>query len=247
MMNTFRKKDQKKSNEKKEPKNFIFGFGSIINTKSRIKTGGETIGNAIPVEISKKEGYIREWNFQKNIVNATFLGVRKAEEGEFSTNINGIIYPCFENINKFDEREKGYKRHELNKNNIIPKSWQNLPSHSCKIWIYVPEIKHQFKKGPTFNKPILQSYLDICVNGCLEYGLDFLQKFVHTTGNWSRYWLNDRIIARRAWTHEKNYNIIDKYITNFLKEKNIQFKSLLSEDYINLKIKKNCLIKPKLL
>ena len=112
-------------------------------------------------------------------------------------------------------------------------------------------VNMDLQRKNTFKGPllitILQSYVDICVNGCLEYGLDFLRRFVHTTGNWSRYWLNDRIIARRAWTHEKNYNIIDKYITKFLKEKNINFKCLLSEDYVSIKIKKSCLIKPKLL
>ena len=42
-----------------KPKNFIFGYGSLINSYSRKYTGKGYIGSAIPVELSTKAGYKR--------------------------------------------------------------------------------------------------------------------------------------------------------------------------------------------
>lgn len=237
VLSSYSAKDQDLSIEKSQPRNFIFGFGSIINTSSRINTGGATIGNAIPVELLPEEGYIREWNFQKDVVNGTFLGIKRVTKGE-GDKINGVIYPCFETMEDFDKREEGYTRYKLNKSNMANLSWQNIPSHQCQIWVYVPDTTFE----PTFNKPILQSYVDVCVNGCLEYGLKYLEQFIETTHGWSKYWINDRLLERRAWVHERNFKIIDKYVKKYLIKNKINVYSKLSVDYSNMNIKPECLI-----
>ena len=40
---------------------FIFGYGSLINTASRDSTAGKMVP-AVPVRISAAFGYIRTWN-----------------------------------------------------------------------------------------------------------------------------------------------------------------------------------------
>ena len=43
--------------------NFVFGFGSLINTKSRTKSDPTAV-IAVPVRISASVGFVRAWNFQ---------------------------------------------------------------------------------------------------------------------------------------------------------------------------------------
>ena len=53
-----------KENVKRYPKNFIFGYGSIINTMSRVGTGGKNIGNAVPAILQASAGYRRAGTFK---------------------------------------------------------------------------------------------------------------------------------------------------------------------------------------
>ena len=63
--------------------------------------------------------------------------------------------------------------------------------------------------GPSVEFPILQSYVDVCVSGCLEHGEEFAREFIRTTFLWSPYWLNERELARRPWLHQRQYVKID--------------------------------------
>ena len=234
---------------KLRPTTFIVGYGSIINTESRVSTGGKDIGNAIPVRICKSAGLRRVWNFQKpDVARLTALGLemtrgsklknRKGKivtkrssskdvfcQGKGST-INGVLYPVYSNIRKFDEREEGYFRLRLRKNQLEALSWQNLPSYDCKIYVYCIDKPHQ-KRRPTFDLPILQTYVDVCIKGCLEYGENFAREFIQTTGGWSKFWLNDRQIPRRPWLHEPMFKIVDQCLKRHCKK----YGSILPEDY----------------
>src|SRR2546423_15306961 len=57
------------------PSQFIFGYGSLINTPSRNSTAGTSI-QAIPVRVSAAFGYIRPWN-DRSPSGFTSLGLRK--------------------------------------------------------------------------------------------------------------------------------------------------------------------------
>ena len=37
--------------------------------------------------------------------------------------------------------------------------------------------------------PILQTYVDVCISGCLEHGEAFAQEFIATTFLWAPYWV----------------------------------------------------------
>jgi len=214
------------------PEVFIIGYGSLINTKSRIRTGNDTIGNAIPVNIKSNAGLKRVWNFQKpDVAHLTVLGLQHASNSTVETHvgdniyihgngeeINGVMYPIYDNIDAFDKREEGYYRLKLARTQVEALSWQKLPEYNCEIYVYIIPKENQLQRA-TFELPILQSYIDIVINGCLEYGEEFARKFIQTTYGWNNYWLNDRSIPRRPWIHEKNFRKIDTLLKEELREK----------------------------
>ena len=66
--------------------------------------------------------------------------------------------------------------------------------------------------------PILQTYIDVCLTGCLEYGEDFAKEFILTTFGWSPFWLNERPVARRPWLHQKQYLKVDTLVEAHIPE-----------------------------
>ncbi len=67
---------------------------------------------------------------------------------------------------------------------------------------------------PTAEYPILQSYVDVVIEGGLEYGTDYVREIVASTADWSPYWLNDRPLARRPWVYTKDHAAVDKLLTD---------------------------------
>ncbi|HEX4285101.1 MAG TPA: hypothetical protein VHZ28_08405 [Terracidiphilus sp.] len=51
----------------------------------------------------------------------------------------------------------------------------------------------------------MQSYVDICLAGCLQIQQgfpeagDFAEEFIQSTREWSKYWENDRVNPRRPF------------------------------------------------
>ena len=62
----------------------------------------------------------------------------------------------------------------------------------------------------TYVHVLLQTYVDVCLSGCLEHGDDFAREFIATTFLWAPWWLNERELARRPWLHQKDYVKIDR-------------------------------------
>jgi hypothetical protein len=196
------------------PTHFIFGYGSLINSVSRNSTAS-TLLPAIPARVSSGFGFRRCWN-DRSPSGFTALGLCKAVPGEAGATINGVVYPVVgEDISKFDLREEGYIRAEVPMNLIESVGWQRLPERG-RIWVYVP-VKPGSEPGrdlpePDASYPLLQSYVDTVVEGGLEYGEDFALEILETTDGWSRYWLNDRELARRPWVHDSKTGKIDALI-----------------------------------
>lgn len=244
--------DANQEGDKLMPKTFIVGYGSIINTKSRLSTGADNIGNAIPVRVKRNAGLQRVWNFQKpNVAHLTALGLQTTDGTHFvdkygqnkdprnpgdtfvispdntGNTINGVLYPVYENIEAFDEREEGYFRLRLRRDQIEALSWQNLPAgNDVEIYIYCLNPENQSQRA-TFQLPILQTYVDVVMNGCLEYGTKFAIEFIKSTEGWNKWWLNDRTTPRRPWLHQKGFKQIDR----LLKTHVANVHSILPEDY----------------
>lgn len=196
------------------PQNFIFGYGSIINEDSRCNNNND-IFSAIPARLSEKLGYRRCWNYRCLTSKFTALGLEKVDINKANT-INGVLYPIMNNLEYFDEREEGYNRIKIPNNMIESCCWINIPIYDCNIYIYVPKKENNIL--PDHNYPYLQSYIDMCILGCLKYGESFAKEFIQTTFCWNKYWLDDRILSRRPWVYQSNYKVIDKLLE---KNKNI--------------------------
>ncbi len=183
---------------------YIFGYGSLIEQASRMRTSPA----AMYVLPARVRGYVRGWWARTGAIGftTTFVGAI----AEKSTSVNGVIYTVSEaELKASDEREQGYKRVDVT-SNVEILSGGSAPKD--KVWIYI----NDFKKGelekslPTPQFPIVQSYVDICLTGCLqiEQGFpdagDFASEFITSTLKWSKYWENDRVHARRPFVSVPN-------------------------------------------
>ena len=201
--------------------NFIVGYGSLVNSASRDSTAGAPTP-AIPVRVLGLFGYIRSWNHQSppgSPAGFTALGLRKQKPEESGVTINGVLYEAKgADMTKFDQREAGYVRVEVPISQVEAVGWQRLPQ-TGHLWIYVTGnsdaeavqgVADENLREPDAAHPLLQSYIDVVVEGGLEYGSDFARELLDTTVGWSRFWLNDRELARRPWVHDPKAAAVDK-------------------------------------
>jgi hypothetical protein len=204
------------------PTDFIVGYGSLINTPSRNSTAKKSVP-AIPVRVSAAFGYIRAWNSHAD--GFTAQGLRKPMPGEAPMTINGVLFAVGpDEMPGYDKRECRYHRAEVQRDQIEAAGWQGLPN-SGRIWIYVPNEQAspgcQDKADPLTDKPdlehpLLQSYIDVVVEGGIEYSDDFAREILETTADWQPFWLNDRELARRPWVHDPNTAKVDELLKGTL-------------------------------
>jgi hypothetical protein len=197
-----------------QPTNFVFGYGSLINTASRDATIVEPI-DAIPVRLSAAFGYVRTWD-SRSSKGFTALGLARPGTGEQRMTINGVLFPVEGgNMTALDARETGYARVEVPRPDIEAVSWRRLPTLG-KFWVYIPERPGKPPgvglPQPNADFPLLQSYIDVVIEGGLEYGPDFAREIIGATTGWSRYWLNDRELGRRPWVFDKSYSVVDRLL-----------------------------------
>uniref|UniRef100_A0A0G4GNQ5 Uncharacterized protein n=1 Tax=Chromera velia CCMP2878 TaxID=1169474 RepID=A0A0G4GNQ5_9ALVE len=235
--------------KKKVIKNFLIGFGSIINTQSRKSSDPDAI-QAAACRIKAEWGYVREWNFQSPTAQICALGLRKTRPGERGATINGVIFPASDDLTEFDKREAGYARIEVPRHCVEVLSWHVLPN-DARVFVYVPYAPSVVEKygtdpttglakcsgatapegldwdtegpgmglkPPSVQFPILQTYVDVVLKGCLEWGEAFAVEFIETTFLWSPFWLNERPLSRRPWLHEKQYVAIDRMLREAVPE-----------------------------
>src|SRR5262249_44445648 len=88
---------------------------------------------------------------------------------------------------------------------------ENRGLHLCK------QSARYFQTGePTAAVLMVQSYVDICINGCLEIEAQyprargFAQEFIRSTTGWNAHWVNDRIYPRRPFIYVPNAFLIDQ-------------------------------------
>ena len=197
--------------------NYVFGFGSLINTKSRTASDPQAV-DAVPVRILPEVGYARAWNFQSGTAAITALGLEKTGAGN-SRPINGIVSPVFASFEELDEREAGYVRVAVPQAQLQTTRWVQVPKGG-KVWVYVPKLDgHEPGEGlhmSSYSHPILQTYVDVCLLGCLEQSVEAAVEFITSTAGWDGPWLNDREIARRPWLKQKEYKKIDQLLAEVI-------------------------------
>lgn len=185
---------------------YIIGYGSLIETASK-KATDKTSGENKPVLI---DHYQRGW-FAKGLsigLSTTYLGVIKKANAHF----NGTLFKLasVNSLKNYDRREKYYCRLLVKSADIHLLIDQKLPLG--QYWIYA--LKPELMAAPSARYPIVQSYVDIFLAGCLEieekYHLkNFAAACVNTTGDWSLHWVNDRIYPRRPSVYQAKALAID--------------------------------------
>ncbi|MCV2401981.1 gamma-glutamylcyclotransferase [Marinomonas sp. C2222] len=161
-----------------QSRHFILGYGSLISSESRAKTG-ET-GQVWPVKL---HGFERHWALISECYGMSSVAVVKAPE----KSCNGVLIEVpYEQLPLFDEREKGYHRGEVRSDQLA--KYQDTPLPEGTYWVYYTDKV----VSPNANNPIVLSYLDVILSGCLEHGETFAQDFLDLTQGWHQTTLNDR-------------------------------------------------------
>lgn len=187
---------------------YIIGYGSLIETASKNATDPHT-GENKPVWI---EHYQRGW-FSKGLADGfstTYLGVIKNKHARFNGSIFNLPASSFKH---YDAREKYYCRVLVAPHDIHLLTGKKLPPG--QFWIY--ELKPELLAPPSVRYPIVESYVDIFLAGCLEiekkYHLsNFAAACVNTTSDWSVNWVNDRVYPRRPSFYQPYALAIDKLL-----------------------------------
>jgi hypothetical protein len=141
--------------------------------------------------------------------------------------INGVLVPVLDrDLQAYDIREEGYTRLNVplkyitfldNNNNNTQDSAPNdrsgknsiLENHD--VWIYLPCTPLMADKC----HPLIQTYIDTCLRGCLEVGgKEFAIFFLRSTFDWSDFFLNDTPISRRPWEHRLMWREIEACLSD---------------------------------
>ena len=161
---------------------YLFGYGSLIDSASRDKTG-ET-GQSLPVQVS---GFERAWNVVAAKGGYMAVGITPSQNAW----CNGVIVEVgVEELPKFDIRERLYHRVVIPHHAVTMLSGEILPAGS--IWTYVVSQPGY----PSESCPLIQSYIDVILTGCLAISPDFAATFIDTTIGWHPAWLEDRARPR---------------------------------------------------
>jgi len=202
---------------------FLFGYGSLLNNESRCGSNGcnnaERENDALLVRVSKNWGYTRAF-CTRSQTGFTALGLISSDTKPTSAGATvvgnaGIIGVIFEvssiDLPTFDARERAYDRVTVPAEHIEVVSGQllNMPKPQDKVYTYIQKPEACLEANRDF--PIIQTYVDACLSGCLAWGGEALmQDFVLNTLWWSPYFLNDCPLSRRPWLHRRHYVEVDE-------------------------------------
>jgi len=194
---------------------YMVGYGSLMQSASKLSTEPDA-GINLPVLVT---GFQRSWNTH-GVYPTTYLGVQPSK----SARMAAALYRDFLKEGRLasDAREIDYCRVAVAPEQVEMLDASSLPSPS-QIWIYVN--KPDTLAAPDSEYPIVQSYVDIFITGCLELQdrvadkkVDFVEACVRTTDGWSEHWVNDRLMPRRAYHHQPRAFEIDQHLKRLLPE-----------------------------
>ena len=152
---------------------YIFGYGSLINRGSLIQTlGPEEFGEIVPGRI---DGFQRSWSNRVEALGRTGLSVRPRA----GASINGVAIEIREGyLEALDRRETGYGRLAVAEQDLV----------AGRLWLYaVPD-----PRPPTPDYPVAISYLECVLAGCLAESEAFALEFIRSTRSWDAPLWNDR-------------------------------------------------------
>lgn len=193
--------------------NYLIGYGSLMQKQSR-RTTHPNARYVYPIEV---KGFKRLWAIQGGNYKTTFLTLIKSDKSF----LNAVYYSVADyDILEADEREIGYCRILVSNDDIQPLGLKDIPDG--KYWVYAQ--KDDKIDLPNHKYPIVQSYVDIFLDGCIQIGKtyripDFLNRCIHETYGWpteNNTWVNDRQFPRRPFRTPNAFNI-DKILSKEFK------------------------------
>ncbi|MEQ8344988.1 MAG: gamma-glutamylcyclotransferase family protein [Sneathiellaceae bacterium] len=188
---------------------YTLGYGSLMEDQSKRRTVANA-GPNLPVRVT---GYRRGWidPGRGPGPQTTYLGIRP-EQG---ASMNAALYllPDRQEIAHTDAREYVYCRHLVPRDRVTMLDGKPLPDG--QVWVYVTPAANLGAPSP--ETPIVQSYVDIFIHGCLEmedrYQLPgFAAECITSTHGWSPHWVNDRIYPRRPFIYRPAASRIDRLL-----------------------------------
>ncbi|MBC7457449.1 MAG: gamma-glutamylcyclotransferase [Bdellovibrionaceae bacterium] len=188
-------------------KNYIIGYGSLINKESQSITGKSL--SSMPVVL---KNFSRSWTVTYDDLQFCALGVYKKK----GSSINVVLFEV-EDLQVFDQREHGYNRYELDRN--LLNAWfpgDQIPE-SGKIWIYFP-LSEKF--GTASDRHFIwQSYVDVILMGCLSIDRKFAEEFIKTTDGWMPSFFKDDRNESAYLKALKTYHAqdVDDVLSDFLR------------------------------
>ena len=192
---------------------YLIAYGSLMQEASRLRTA-PSAKEAWPVRVT---GFRRAWIAQGTPVgfSTTYLGVMSNP----GSTMNAAIFPLASDaeVTNMDAREDGYCRVAVADKQVAMLSGQ-LPA-AGEVWLYVNRPRRV--AAPSARFPIVQSYVDIFVGGCLamerQYQLaGFAEECISSTHGWSKHWVNDRIYPRRPFIYQPDAAAIDTLLQHRL-------------------------------
>jgi hypothetical protein len=167
------------------------------------------------------KGITRGWYYQSPGagLSPTYLGAVESKE----STTNGVIYGVTDSDFEATRlREADYDPKTINRSGITMLNGSTAPPDG-EIWYFASKTKHTANTA----HPIVQSYVDICVDGCLEveamYPLakqaGFAGRFIRTCTDWKTPWINDRIYPWRPFIYVPRASQIDALLRKELGDK----------------------------
>lgn len=193
---------------------YVIGYGSLMQDESRKRTSPQA-GPAHPIEL---EGYRRGWFSRGSPIgfSTTFLGLVQ----DAASRLNAVIYQVdVAELAPTDQRERSYCRASVARARIKPLERDYSLAPNGQAWIYVSRGPNVSLPNAKF--PIVQSYVDVFLSGCLEQErrfdvAGFAQQCISTTSGWSEHWVNDRIYPRRPFVYQPRAREIDNLLSTQL-------------------------------
>ena len=156
---------------------FIVGYGSLMEEASKRRSAPNSGANH-PAHVT---GFQRAWNTQGNKIgfSTTYLGVDAPRATELerrvadSSDVPEMVAAVYQNLDpsgmtSVDKREAYYCRYPVRLDQVTLLDGWRLPE-DAQIWIYA--LKPDDLGNPATERwPIVQSYVDIFITGCLNLG-----------------------------------------------------------------------------
>lgn len=201
---------------------WIVGYGSLMDRGSRTRQAPRAQA-AFPVRVrGVSVGWFHQFKAVTQSLSPTFLGAQQVD----GASCCGVIYKASEtDLIATDRRETGYTRVEVPAAAIGLLTGTGVTlTAGDRYWIYISQDAYIGSPSRTF--PLVQSYVDLCVNGTLEA----VQSYPATAGSFPAawletidwrpirqgdrvWWLNDRTYPYRASLTIPNASAIDATLT----------------------------------